>query len=261
MSGMSFLLAIVSSALVGACSTSGAAPAPTQATHAVAASDASVRPTLYIIGLDVSNSFQTPARIEEARSLVDGVIQHMTYGDAIAIVETFRSGSDSVGSWTDSIPREHHQGSPSTNEQHRLAQFKARASTIAAGFVHPPKPATSTDVLALVQRASDYVKAAQLRGRNTTLLVVSDMMNYSAELKMTSVSSIPTESWVASRKAQGLVPELPGVCIAVSGAGVSSTRGIAVRKFWQNYFKATGANFSSDRYRTLMLDADQILCG
>jgi hypothetical protein len=233
---------------------------PPDSARAIAGINTTAHPTLYIIGVDVSDSFQTPERVDQARSLVDGVIQNMTYGDAIAIVETFRSGSDSVGSWTDSIPAARHPGSPSVNERRHLDQFKDVAKTIAASFIRPRKPAISTDILALVQRASDYAKVAQLRGRPTTLVIVSDMMNYSNELKMTNIASIPTEAWVTSRKAQGLIPELPGMCVGVSGADVSSTRGIAVRNFWQNYFKATGANFSQDRYRTLMLDAKQVSC-
>lgn len=260
MSKIPLVLVLVSSILLNACSESRADTGRTAAGRAGSDSVARRHPMLYIIGVDVSDSFQTPERVEQARSLVDGVIQHMTYGDAVAIVETFRTGTDSVGSWTDSIPRERHSGAPSRNEQHHLDQFRARARTIAGSFVHPAKPATSTDILALVQRASDYRRAAQMHGRNTTLVVVSDMMNYSAQLKMTTASSIPTETWVESQKAQGLVPELPGVCVAVSGADVSSARGITVRTFWEHYFKATGADLTPDRYRKLMLDADQVSC-
>lgn len=254
-------LALIGSIAIGACSTSRADTTTPDAERAAASAGAHHVPIQYVIGVDVSDSFQTPARIEQARSLVEGVIQRMSYGDAIAIVETFRSGSDSVGSWTDSIPRERRPGAPTGSEQHRLAQFKQRAVTIAGSFVHPPRPASSTDILALVQRASDYARAAQLHGRSTTLLVVSDMMNYTGELRMTSAGSVPAEAWISSRKAQGLIPALPGVCVAVSGADVSSQRGIAVRNFWQGYFKAAGANFSPDRYRKLMLDAGEASCG
>jgi hypothetical protein len=260
MSKSSYILALVSSVLLSACSTSRADTTHNEDEGVSVPPAAGEQPTQYIIGIDVSDSFQTPARIDEARGIVEGVIKHMTYGDAIAIVETFRSGTDSVGSWTDSIPREHHLGSPTGSERHRLAQFKLRASTIAGGFVHPPKPATSTDILALVQRASDYATAAKLHGRKTTLLVVSDMMNYSDGLRMTNAGSIPGAAWVAKQKAAGLVPALPGVCVAVSGADVSSARGVAVRNFWQSYFGAAGANFSPDRYRKLMLDAGQVSC-
>lgn len=255
------LVAASTGLLVFACSTPNGHSGPTSSSGAPAVTVTAGVPTLYIVGVDVSDSFQTETRIEEARHLVEGLIGRMNYGDAIAIVETFRSGTDSVGSWTDSIPPLRRPNSPSTNERHRLAQFKVRASTIAASFVHPPRPATSTDILALVQRASDYAKAAQLHGQKTTLLVVSDMMNYTPELRMTGLSSIPDENWVAARKAKGLIPNLQGVCVSVSGADVSSVRGIAVRNFWQSYFNATGANFSPERYRTLMIDPDQVACG
>jgi len=260
MTRSSYLLALVGSLAIGACSTSRADTTHPDADPGSVATASPHAPMLYVIGVDVSDSFQTSERVEQARSLIEGVIQRMSYGDAIAVVETFRSGSDSVGSWTDSIPREHRPGAPTRNEQHRLAQFKQRAVTLAGGFVHPPKAASSTDILALVQRASDYAKAAQLHGRSTTLLVVSDMMNYTNDLRMTGAASIPAESWVSKQKAQGLVPELPGVCVAVSGADVSTPRGIAVRNFWQSYFKAAGANFSPERYRKLMLDPDEVSC-
>jgi hypothetical protein len=190
---------------------------------------------------------------------VDGVINQMNYGDVLTMVETFKSGTNAVGAWSDTAP-ELHFASPTAYEKTQLAHFRSKARAIAGGFVYPKTAANSTDLLATVQRASDYAAPALLHKDRVNLLLVSDMMNYSNELKMTGLASIPDSAWVARRKTDGLVPDLPGVCVSVAGADVSNHTGIAVRTFWQRYFAAAGASLDRARYLTLMASPSQVLC-
>lgn len=131
---------------------------------------------------------------------------------------------------------------------------------MAGGFFQPPpgQPVMTTDLLAMLQRAADYAHGAG--GRRTTLLLVSDMLNATAELNMERAGGVPDPAWIAQRQADGRVPDLRGVCVVVAGADVSSARGVAVRDFWRAYFEAAGADFDADRYRTLIADPGAVGC-
>ncbi|GLC27757.1 hypothetical protein [Roseisolibacter agri] len=257
-------VAVLTSALVAAltgsaCSTSRAESdvgAPDTTTSTASA----VRPSrLYIVGVDVSGSL-TPTRRQEGRDLVNSLVGQLTFGDRLTIVETYRSRSDSAGQWTDDAPMARNANAPSGNEKRRLAQFQQRARMMAEGFFEPDpaRPVLSTDILALLQRASDYAHSA--RDRRTTLLLVSDMLNATHTLNMEKAGGIPDAGWVADAKSQGRLPDLKGVCVVVAGADVSSPRGIAAREFWRRYLTASGAEFDPARYRTLIADAADVGC-
>src|SRR5205823_2187250 len=54
--------------------------------------------------------------------------------------------------------------------------------------------------------------------------------------------------------AKGLVPKLPGVCIYVSGASAKSAElAENVGRFWQAYFRRTGADMDPSRYAHVLL--------
>jgi hypothetical protein len=131
---------------------------------------------------------------------------------------------------------------------------------MAGGFFEPGPSgaATSTDLLAMLQRTADYAHGA--RGRRTTLLLVSDMLNATPELNMERAGGIPDARWVAQRKSEGRLPDLSGVCVVVAGADVASKRGAAARDFWRAYFTAAGARFQTQRYRTMIADAGEVVC-
>lgn len=212
----------------------------------------------YIVGVDVSSS-QSPTRREEARTLVNGLIDQLSYGDELTLVETYRARSDAAGQWTTNAPAARNPVAPTSNDKRHLAQFRERVRTTAGAFFapDPAHPVSSTDLLAMLGRAGDYARGGT---RPTTLLVVSDMLNSTPELNMERPGGIPNARWIAARKAEGTLPDLRGVCVVVAGADVASKRGAQVREFWRQFFTAAGASFDVARYRTMIADAADVGC-
>ena len=90
----------------------------------------------------------------------------------------------------------------------------------------------------------DYILEA--RGRQVDLVVLSDMIQDTADMTFTRVQGIPTEDWIATHDAKGRMPMLERVCVTVVGADSSTQAGVTRRMFWQSYFAAAGAELSTD---------------
>ena len=112
-------------------------------------------------------------------------------------------------------------------------------------------------MLTTLYRAADYAKAAN--GRRTTLLLLSDMLNATRELNMERAGGVPDSAWIAARVGEGRVPDLRGVCVVVVGADVRTGTGVAVRRFWEGYLRAAGAEVAE--YRNMVSDAGEVGCG
>ena len=120
------------------------------------------------------------------------------------------------------------------------------------------KQIQATDIFGTLTRAADYAKAS--RNRPTTLLLLSDMINETPDVRMTSMQEIPGRTWIRERVDAKRIPQLRGVCVVVAGADVSSARGAAIRDFWDKYFAAAGTTVSSDNYRNMISDPSEVNC-
>jgi hypothetical protein len=120
------------------------------------------------------------------------------------------------------------------------------------------KEIQSTDIVGTLYRAADYAKAS--RNRGTTLLLLSDMINESADMRMVNQQDIPRDQWIQRLAAAKRIPQLNGVCVVVVGADVSSARGAAIRDFWDKYFQAAGTRVSPDNYRNMISDPSEVSC-
>jgi hypothetical protein len=92
------------------------------------------------------------------------------------------------------------------------------------------------------------------------LLLLSDMINETPDVRMTSREDIPGNSWVRNLASSRRIPQLRGVCIVVAGADVSTARGAAIRDFWNKYFEAAGTQVSADNYRNMISDPAEVGC-
>lgn len=221
--------------------------------------DGAVRGTLYVVGVDVSGS-RTPTQLREGQRLMNSVIDRMTNGDKLVVVQTYQAGTDASGNWEGEIPPARKPGQPNGADRKKAEQFRNTAQLITATFFDSTqsKHVMTTDLLFTIGRAADLAKAAE--GRRTQLVLLSDMLNATPELNMERKGGVPDASWVAQRKAQGRLPDLRDVCVAVAGADVGSTRGVATRAFWMSYFEAAGARLDDANYRNLISDAREIRC-
>ena len=213
----------------------------------------------YIVGVDISGS-RTKAELDESKKLLDDLIDRLQAGDHLTLIEAYQGGKLPARQWSDSIRAPRDAGKPTASDKRRAEDFKAIAriqTSILFDSVRA-KGILSTDIFGTLSRAADYAKAS--RNRGTTLLLLSDMMNETPDVRMTVRQDIPGDGWIRHLAAAKRIPQLRGVCVVVAGADVSSARGAAIRDFWDKYFAAAGTTVSSDNYRNMISDPSEVNC-
>lgn len=214
----------------------------------------------YIVGIDISGS-RTPTQLREARRLLDGVINQLSNGDKLVLVETYQGGTDEARQWKDDIPPRRSSDERSFRDSVAVSKSQRAARRVAHMFFDTTraKQIKSTDLLGTLTRAADYAKASA--GRQTIVLLLSDMIQYTPEVRMDRLRSIPSPNWITERRQEGRLPNLQGVCVFAVGTDVTSARGVAIRNFWARYFTATGASFDpATNYRNMISDPSEIRC-
>jgi hypothetical protein len=213
----------------------------------------------YVVGIDISGS-RTPAKLAEAKTLLNDLIGRMSYGDRLVLIETYQGGTDEAQQFVDSAPlrRRHDREAPS--DKQALEDFREDAVATAEAFFDPARSRAikSTDILTTVSRAADYARGGG--GRRTTLILLSDMLNATRELNMERAGGLPGRQWIDSRRALGNLPNLKGVCVFAVGADVRTQRGSQVRDFWSRYFAASGTTLADRAYRDMISNAAEVTC-
>jgi len=224
-----------------------------------AGSDLAKQGHSYIVGIDISGS-RTRTDMLESRNLLDGLIDRLQAGDHLTLIEVYQGGRMPARQWSDSVRSPREPGKLTATERRRLEDFKdiARMQTSILFDSVRTKEIQSTDIFGTLTRAADYAKAS--RNRGTTLLLLSDMMNETPQVMMTSRQDIPGDGWIRHLAAAKRIPQLSGVCVVVAGADVSSARGAAIREFWDKYFEAAGTHVSPDNYRNMISDPSEVAC-
>jgi hypothetical protein len=213
----------------------------------------------YIVGVDISGS-RTRNELDESKKLLDGLIDRLQSGDHLTLIEVYQGGREPAKQWSDSIRSPRKAGELTASERRRLEDFKdiARMQTSILFDSARAKEIQSTDILGTLARAADYAKASRHRG--ATLLLLSDMMNETPDVRMTSPQDIPGNAWIRHLKAEKRIPQLNGVCVVIAGADVTTARGAAIRDFWDRYFEAAGTSVSPDNYRNMISDPGEVAC-
>ena len=213
----------------------------------------------YIVGVDISGS-RTKTELDESKKLLDGLIDRLQAGDHLTLIEVYQGGREPARQWSDSIRTPRNPKQLTGSDRRRLEDFRniARMQTSILFDSVRAKQIQATDIFGTLTRAADYAKAS--RNRPTTLLLLSDMINETPDVRMTSMQEIPGRTWIRERVDSRRIPSLSGVCVVVAGADVSSARGAAIRDFWNRYFAAAGTSVSSDNYRNMISDPAEINC-
>jgi hypothetical protein len=213
----------------------------------------------YIVGIDISGS-RTPTELDESKKLLDGLIDRLQAGDHLTLIEVYQGGREPARQWSDSIRAPRKAGQPSASDERRLEDFKdiARIQTSILFDSARARQIQNTDIFGTLTRAADYARAS--RNRATTLLLLSDMMNETPDVRMTNPQDIPGDGWIRHLAAAKRIPQLRGVCVVVAGADVSTARGAAIRDFWDKYFEAAGTRVAPDNYRNMISDPSEVAC-
>ena len=159
----------------------------------------------YIVGIDISGS-RTKTDLDESKKLLDGLIDRLQPGDHLTLIEVYQGGRVPARQWSDSIRAPRKAGGLTGSERRRLEDFKdiARMQTSILFDSVRTKEIQSTDIFGTLTRAADYAKAS--RNRGTTLLLLSDMMNETPDVRMTSLQGIPGNGWIRHLKAENGYP-------------------------------------------------------
>jgi hypothetical protein len=214
----------------------------------------------YIVGIDISGS-RTQNELAESKQLLNALIDKLQVGDKLTLVEMYQGGKVPARQWSDSTRAPRNPDKIVPSEQRRLDDFKSIARMQAQILFDTTraKEIRNTDIFGTLVRAADYARPASNTHR--TLLLLSDMINETPDVTMTSEDRIPTDAWIKHLSSEGRIPQLRGVCVVVAGADVSSARGAAIRNFWEKYFQAAGAELDPDNYRNMIPNAGDITCG
>lgn len=217
-------------------------------------------PRQVIVAIDLSGS-RTPRMFEQAKAILDQVIDDLDFGDQIVLLEMHQaSAHDSVRQWADSVPALPDPEFVSSRDENRRAGVRAGAHAVAREFFDPGVAglAQRTDILSTLHVAAEYVRDAA--HRRPTLILLSDMLQSANGLEMEGLRRMPGPDWIARQEAAGVLPRLDGACIAVVGADPSTEEGSEVRDFWIDYFSAVGARLPVSNYRILATRASGLAC-
>jgi hypothetical protein len=213
----------------------------------------------YIVGIDISGS-RTRAELDESKQLLDALIGQLEAGDHLTLIEVYQGGKEPARQWSANIRAPKTPGKPSASDRRRAEDFRSIARMQASILFDSvrAKEILATDIFGTLNRAADYAKAS--RNRGTTLLLLSDMINETPDVRMTSQQGIPGDTWIRQLSSAKRIPQLNGVCVVVVGADVSSARGAAIREFWNDYFKAAGTQVAPENYRNMISDPSEVAC-
>jgi hypothetical protein len=214
----------------------------------------------FIVGIDLSASRSVEA-LRDSRRLLDNLVESRLHnGDQLVLLEMYGSSDTGDHQWIDSVPRARTPGFVTPTDQRRLDDFKAVAHQVVGAMFDPNRVRRidNTDVFGTIGRAADYAKGAH--DRHPTLILLSDMENSTAEMRMERDGGIPSREWIEIRRGANRLPDVRGICVVVAGAGSKTQREAAIRDFWVRYFAAAGTTLTTTNYRAFVPDASEVRC-
>jgi hypothetical protein len=198
-----------------------------------------------VVAVDLSGSLTDQERTSN-RNLLSILAGSMTYGERLVLVQAHAKGvrDDAVVNPIE-MPVARNPARPLERDRRALAMAHQTAD-IYIGKLFQRPPANGTDLIATLHTAAERVRDGG--GRQTTLVVLSDMLQCTRDFCMERTGVVPDSEWILAQKGQGLMPDLSGVCVSVVGADATTPQGVRVREFWESYFQAAGADLTRERY-------------
>jgi hypothetical protein len=195
--------------------------------------------------------------IADGERFMDTIIDHMSYGDRLLILQMYEAGVNEAKGDLD-LPLIKPSESLTLDEKEELKTARSVLKEPVHLFVRraQTRPLMHTDILTTLSIASEQIAD----GKRNELIVLSDMLQSSKEFEFEHLKRMPPPDWIAEHKQQGLVRPLYGACVIAVGADPSTREGVVIRKFWQKYFEASNATLSTRNYRTTPPSDDSSWC-
>jgi len=150
--------------------------------------------------------------------------------------------------WSQPVPERRFPDRKLRRDSVSLARFQADARVFLrtysdtagrSGILHTDLLSTMHDVAAEVRAFPNH---------RPILYVFSDMLQSDGTFEMEGLRRMPSEGWVQRRAREGRLPDLEDVCVHVVGARTDTRTGQRVKRFWTEYFEATGAKLLDRNY-------------
>lgn len=186
-------------------------------------------------------------------------IDYLDHKDRVAAIELLQlSLAETPDRWQVQVPdrefADKDLGSDSTN----LVRFRRDARDYLRKYTKAEgrDGYLGTDILSTLHDVAADVRA--FPDHRSVVIIFSDMLQANDEINMEGMIKPPPADWAAKMKTDGRLPDLSGACVVVVGARTDTAEGQRVKKFWQDYFQATGAvlldrNYS---YRPVLVPED-----
>ncbi len=213
-------------------------------------------PRVIVVFVDMSGSTNT-ARRTVYRNAFEKIYENFQEGDRIVVgTITGRSFIDFKPVVDAEIPKQSVWVNRISFEQN-MTNTKKKIKGQVEGLLSLKKGTPRTEILNSLNIADTIFHNEK---RQKVLVILSDMVQDSKEYNFDRVKV--TDAYIANiikyRQKNNLVPNLKGVKVYVAGASADeATKFRSIEKFWNSYFKVTGADFSTHRYGHSLLEFEK----
>lgn len=218
-------------------------------------------PELVIFAYDRSTSI-SGGQLEIARQLTNDRIRKLDHNDRIAAHQLLQlSLEEAPLRWTQSVPPREFQRQAMSRDSISRARFLRDAQDYLVVFTDSASRGeiNGTDILSTLHDVAADIRAAG--DRSSTLYIFSDMLQSNRAIDMEGLRKMPPAGWVQRQKQTGTLPDLTGLCVVVVGARVDTDLSQRVKKFWDEYFEATGATLLDQNYTLRPVTLPEHPCG
>jgi len=220
--------------------------------------------TAVIIFLDFSGSIKTDERALFKREIETKILPSLSAGDRLLmapihdktltefrpLVQVSLPAKPEFSVWRDNVLTYNRRVK---EVEARVLDLKAKVKTEVADVLGRRYASPYTDIFSSLLIAQ---KLFHDEARRKVLVLMSDMIEDTPEYNFEKITWSPSavEKLVAELEAKALIPKLPGVCVYVSGASAkSATLAENIARFWEAYFRRTGADMHPSRYAHVLL--------
>lgn len=188
-------------------------------------------------------------QLELAQQLANERISALRHGDHLAAFQVLQlSLAEPPRRWSQAVPEREFDDREIARDSITLARFLRDAKD----YLRPFSAAadrdniTGTDLLSTLHDVGEEVRAHPEHA--PTLYLFSDMLQSNRMIDMEGLRRMPRDGWAEAAAASGMLPDLRGLCVVIVGARVDTESAQRVKKFWIDYFEATGATLSAENY-------------
>lgn len=218
-------------------------------------------PQLVVFAYDRSTSI-SGHQLEIARQLTNERLRKLDHGDRIAAHQLLQlSLEEPPLRWSQDVPAREFQDQELARDSISRTRFLQDAQDYLIAFTDSTDRGkiNGTDILSTLHDVAADLRAA--KGRKAILYIFSDMLQSTRTVEMEGLRAMPPTNWVGREKAAGTLPDHTGLCVVVVGARVDTNASQRVKRFWEEYFEATGAILEDANYMLRPVTLPEYPCG